>query len=1066
MPNSPQRYLANNRNRVLDAILTPSSVLAVEDQVLSLAVAREGTAEVRLSGAFEGVEEATYDVEIVDTTPDDPIVSAPVFSGTGSARLVDVAATAVDAQTITVELVDAGKPATYAAVSFEGVTLKARAIGSGGNSIRIAIDQSGLTFEETDYALLVDLKAGQGGPNGGLEGVGFDWDTAVLGADDLIPTTAHRVAFGDDRSTVYLAYKRYVDNKWLYHFVPELRRDVPKGTPVLFVTGGREVTIGDSGSPDETYSNVVTVYDLLSAIRTGSSLLAVDGVVTNDRSPRGQAARELLVRTDAHVQPSTGSGSAAATGMVDTFANSTARTELVVAKCFAVRGADHPLARLGAERWEVSTSLGGVIGTAVTDVAFVDPDGRFGFTIPQRLPIGYGTQRGRFELVQINYQTRDEGVENTPICPVSLRLGPEATDQQITLRWTKRPSGDCDCSDLPKPFIGGTCLGIIEEGGNTDMTYSAANRARLIDLYEWFTETVRDNSYMSELGPGTGDDVVGQEPFLTDPGSTTGFRALSLRDIVKRFEEALAQINDLTEGESPDLRADAETAWDAAVVELKADIDPLSASSPGTYPAAVLSDRYLARLDAVLITGGISPLGKSDASIIESGDGCWRDWGDTHYWTVEGSAKGGYAPAFVNRPYYSSRRADTEGRYYATHEFGFQINVAPDCVADLIEGDEVILTIGDAGYAATYQVGDTLTLPVVAAQSLFLAGGRDDDAEQTWSVTGDVDGPFAPWQFVPGESPTAYADGGLSWDIEPGGIDNAKGDKFTFAIEGGHFRYRKDGGAWSSSIGIPVGSIALADGLSIEFVPGAAPSFVEGDVHSFRALQPWAVSNVESPSASRWRWADGDSPGPSLDVDLGAVYDLDMIALALHTIPSGATITLEGGDAAAGEWSEPVTWRAGLIVQPFTVARTARYLRLSLTDADGGGIGWLWCGEALSTTLSAEVQRRSTFRISRGDGPLNPGGASLGNARGADVVWREGALSADDADAVVAMFEWCKGADDEPLIVLPHIDRPGDAILGRIEVDELEFSEVSGENRNDSDARRYGLTLPVQGFLR
>jgi hypothetical protein len=1041
-------------------------VLAVDDQVLTVPVARTGTAGVTLTGAYSGVEEATYDVEILDTIPDDPIVSAPVFSGAGSARLVDVAAVAVAAQSIDVELVDAGAPATYAAVSFEGVTLKARDIGAAGNDIRIEIDQTGMTFTDTDYSLLVDLRAGQGSPTAGLDGTGFDWDTAVLGADNVIPAAAHRVAFGDDHATIYLAYKRYVDNKWLYHFVPEIKRDIRAGTPVRFVTGGRTVTVGDTGSPDETYTNIVTVYDLLAAIRASSGLLAVDGVVANDRSPTGQAARELLVRTDAHVQQSTGSGSSSSIAMVDTFANANARTELVIARCYAITGSQHPLARVGSERWEVTSSLGGVLGDAVTDVPFVEAESRFGFTIPRKLPTGFGTQRGRFEVTAINYVARDVGVEPPPICPVSLRLGPEAVDQTVTLTWTKRPSGDCDCSDLIKPAIGGRCLGTIEEGGENDMTYSAANRARLIDLYGWFTETVRANSTEYTGGPGTADDAAAQEPFLTQIGTATGFVPVALRDVVRRFEEVLAEVNALTDGLSPDWKTEAETAWDDALTELKYDVDPRSANSPGFGDMAILSDRYIARMNEVLITGGISPLGKSDANTIESGDGCWRDLGDAFYWTVNGSSKGGYAPAFANAPYYSCRRADDQEKYFATHEFGFQINMVETCVAQLEEGDEIIMVIGDAGYATTYQVGDTLTLPVVAAQALYLAGGREDNAEQTWSVTGSVNGPFAPWQFVPGGSPTAYADGGLSWDIEAGGIPNAQGDRWSFAIEGGHYRHRKNAGAWSASIGIPAAPAAFVDGLTIEFIPGAAPSFATGDVHSFRALQPWAVSNVQSASASRWRWEDGDSPGPDLAIDLGAVYDVDTVAIALHTIPVGATLVLDGGDAAPNEWSEPVTWREGVMVQTLTEPRTARYLTLSLTNADGGGIGWLWAGAALTTALSADVKRRSTFRVLRSDGPLNGGAAAIGNARGCDVVFSEGALSETDAAALVDLFEYVKANDDEPLIVVPHVNRPADAVLGRIEVDELEFEELSGENRNTSSDRRYSLTLPIQGYLR
>ena len=219
---APLRLLANNRNLVRDAVLVASSVEPVDDQVLPVPVARGGTAEVRLTGSYTGDEEATYDIEIVDTALTVPLVSAVVTAGKGSSKLIDVAASGLNAQEIVVELVDAGKPATYAAVAFEGVTLQARSVGAGGNDLRVSIDQSGLTFADTDFALLVDLAVGEGSPTSGLEGAGFDWDTAALGADGLIPATAKRIAFGDDRSTVYLAYKQYADNRRTYQLVNRL----------------------------------------------------------------------------------------------------------------------------------------------------------------------------------------------------------------------------------------------------------------------------------------------------------------------------------------------------------------------------------------------------------------------------------------------------------------------------------------------------------------------------------------------------------------------------------------------------------------------------------------------------------------------------------------------------------------------------------------------------------------------------------------------------------------------------------------------------------------------------
>ncbi|MCC6380460.1 MAG: hypothetical protein IT519_16715 [Burkholderiales bacterium] len=1113
MPCSPQRYLANNRNLINPAasvVLTPSSVEPVEDLVIETPVARDGSAAVELSGAYTGSEEATYEVEVVDTAADSPTISAPIYAGAGSSRLVGITSTGLDAQEIAVELVDAGRPAVYAAVSFEGVLLKARAAGTAGNSISVSIDQSGLTFDATDYALLVDLAKGQGGPTSGLEGAGFDWETAILGADDVIPASAKRVAFGDDRSTVYLAYKAYENNRWRYHFVPEIQRDIPKGTPVKFVTGGRVVTITDGVTP-EVYSSIATVYDLLSQVRATSLLCTVDGVVANDRSPEGQAARDLLVRTDAHVEPSTGTGSEyARAGLASAFANANAGTELVVIRCYATSAKEHSLARLGAERWTVTSSLGGSLGDAVSGLPFVDPVAvKFGFTIPVRLPANFGTLQGKFSHVATQYQPREAGVENPPLCPVALTAGIAATDQAITLRWTKRPSGECNCTSLPVPRLSARCLGLDStEGGEEDMSYSTEAVSRLKDLYDWgallaaavtryVTGYARDGiteaqvavASLASLDPDSttgayltksvaafpiGEGVTVTENFANQPGVMapvdlaavqTQFAddvTAQLRDVLDMYETGIATI-DLVEDSS--LKTDGFAQWDAALATWRADfVDSVDEIIVSRLKNLTI-EKYRVLVRQAIAYAGVSPMGKSDASALTSGDGCWQDYPeDQYYWSVEGSVGGGYAPAFVNRPYYSSRKLGDDDSYNATQEFGFQVNCA--CPTRLIEGDTIILSLGDAGYPPTYQVGDEIILPVIAAAPLALAGGRDDDSTQTWSVTGSVDGPFAPWVFTPGDSDMAYTAGGLAWDREERGIPSQKGDRVSFTIEGGHYRWRKNAGAWSSSLPIPTTATALDSGLFIRFVAGVAPSFATGDLYEFAALQPWAVSNLRSaPAGKRWRWAE-DSTGPTLDIDLGSAQDLDTLAIADHAIPAGATITLEGGLIAAGEWAEPVTWRDGVIVQTLSTPRSARYLRLTLASAGAGYIGWLWLGEALATALAAEVQIRSAYKMARASGPLYEGAATLGKTRSASVTWTTAALVEDDGQALIAMFDHLKANNDEPLILVAHVNRPEDAIYGKVVADETDFVELSDQQRNDTTKRRYGGSMSVQGVWR
>ncbi len=73
------------------------------------------------------------------------------------------------------------------------------------------------------------------------------------------------------------------------------------------------------------------------------------------------------------------------------------------------------------------------------------------------------------------------------------------------------------------------------------------------------------------------------------------------------------------------------------------------------------------------------------------------------------------------------------------------------------------------------------------------------------------------------------------------------------------------------------------------------------------------------------------------------------------------------------------------------------------------------------------------------------------------------ALSEDDAQDLIAMFEHVKGNDDEPIVLVPHVTRSEDAVLGRIIADELEFTELSGQNRNTTASRRYATQFTVGG---
>lgn len=1069
------RILCNSQNLIRSALLAASSVApAVNAVIPDRTTSRTGTGSVQLTGEYTGAEDATIDIEILDTTADVTRASTPILRGVGSGTLDNITATAFAAQDVTVTLKDAGIPIVSAALAIEGVDLVAVKIGADGNDVHLNVDASGLVFTATNYSLIAGLPLGAGGPNAPVSGSANDFGNASVGADGLIPADAPRIAFGDDTGAVYTAYKKFANGAWSYYFVPALLRAIPAGTVVKAVTGSRTVTLtDDSDSPPtvETYTGIVTVYDLLSQIRDSSAIVTVDGVVAKDRTPPGQASRELLLRTDAHAEPSSGSGSRYAQGFESAFAATDAGTKAVIARCYAVNGRDHPLAHLGSERWEVRDTLLGALSDAVTGEAYLGPD--FGFLIPRRLPPGYGTAKGKYSVTAIEYASRSGGETAPPICIDLAPLGSDPVDQTITLTYRARPSGDCLCDSLPTPHWSGHCLGTVLDGG-TGVSYQADTIARLVALRTWLAETMRDNSSLDTTG--SGGYIGAQDAFLAASvgvqqviGMTAGFAAaltgltpgLSLKEVCDRFAAVAVEMDPL-EGGSPSLRTSGFGAWDTAVTELQDDVAAFLTTSSGIM-FSIPSDRYTTRLEQVRMTAGL-PLGEADASILESGDGCWRDVGDAYWWEVVGSVGGGYAPAFSNVAYYSSRRASVKDRYFSTHEFGFGIKIK--CDGDLKPGDKITLAIGDAAWPATYQVGDELTLPIVAARDAYLAGGQDGTTVQTWNVNGSLAGALPPY-VLDTSAPTAYSSGGLGFQITPGAIGFALGDRFSFAIEGGHFKWRLNGGAWnvdSPPLDIPDGAALLYDGLSATFTPGAAPSFAAGDVFSYAIKQPRAPSNIQTPGIEAWQWMDDDQ---SIVCDLGSSQTFANLAIALHTIPEGATITVEGGTApGVYTLAETLPWRAGAMVAELSPTWTARYLRVTLSDAPDATIGWLYAGNALTTELSADMTLSRAYRIARGDGGLYQGGRFLAKAVSGEIEWTEGALPESDVAALQAVIEYVKENDDEPLIVVPNITRPEDALLARIAADEVEFPDISLYGANAGAARRHSTRIPLTGVWR
>lgn len=463
--------------------------------------------------------------------------------------------------------------------------------------------------------------------------------------------------------------------------------------------------------------------------------------------------------------------------------------------------------------------------------------------------------------------------------------------------------------------------------------------------------------------------------------------------------------------------------------------------------------RYQARLDALLPLAGLVP--KSDASST-GGDGCWRDLTDASAWWVD--ASGGYLPAFTNEPYVSC--VLREGAPATTQEFGFAI-LTP-CPERLKAGDSVTITI-DGAMTGAYAEGDTFTIPLVGAAPAPFTGGAAGSTVQTWAVAGSVGGAYPDWAWDPSD-PGPYAGGPLDATLTAGGIPFEVGDTLSVALEGGELRWRDAGGTWTE--GDLSDAHDLADGLTLTAVPGASPSFVAGDTWTFRASATYGPDQLRQPrDGAAFAW-DGETV--TLEIDLGSVQPLECLLIALHTLPSTATIEIQGGDTDTTDWTVTPDWSAGPLLIPLPADTTARYLEITIAETGSGAeIGWLWAGVPWRpTTGVSSLQHIRQYGLTRGSG-RNPSALYSGRGTGGRWAWSisdGGALPASDVASLTTLLDHVAEQGLEWVCLVPDITHPESATLAQIDADQVTFTEELGYYLDG--AILTSVDLPFRAVLR
>ncbi len=1062
------KYLTNDRNIARTADIAVSAVMASQTVYRTDTADKVGGGAVTLSGSYTGESDATFDVEVADDAGTAPVVSEPAFTGVGNGTMTGLSAdVGVASQQVVVTLEDLGTETTHAYAPFQSVTLQAKAAGPGGNDITVTVDASALVSTVTKFALRDQIRAEQN------EYIGDHWNfgASTLNVDGTIPAGALRLRFGDDPQ-VYRQYRRYVSGRYVYGFSPAPVRDVAAGSPVYTVTGERTVTISD-GVTTEVATGITTLYDLLSWIRANSSLVAVDGVVQVDRKPSGQSVTDLSVYTQPYVASTIREGTnfirRAAIGLT---ADATAPTETLQIIC-----ADPTLP--GGERWDVIGDVSGALRSAYTAETYAN--GPYRFTIPA-IPLPPPRLRSSGSAKLEPESSRDPAPQ---MCVTSLIPGAQARSKTYTFVWQTR-SADCGCEDMPlEGQPDDWILGVETDDGEPMSAIPAALQTRLQTLYDWRSGFVTANTALlagttvvDDNGASTPGDLTtvtsGKYPQEADTaGGSHRYERVSAvlkadrvdidasKQAVAIFHGALAQIYN----ELEDVPAAAATEWDAAMTDLATDFGVIdgnvgsefwrkySAMVEGTTEWSyagliqlgttfltqefdIYLERYRARMDKVLVLAGIEP---DFDNATREGNSVWRDHGGSA-WFV---SQDGLLPLQPGHYYHSARmerNAAGRERPVSTQEFGIGITVG----CGLVAGDKLYITIDAAGSVQpAYQQGDIITAQITRAVPLVLGGGQTGDDTLRFSVIGSAAGDLGPYDLTMDEFP--YSSGGIEFTISRGGIGFALGDRFVFSVEAARFRYRRDGGEWSSAANIAP-TVALSDGLTATFTPSTAPNWVPGDRWTFAAEAINGPDKMRRPTAGAYRW---DS---ATVIEISAGDTVGGIALLDHTIQAGATITIEGSDNgfATTPLNEAITWRAGNIWHPVDAA----FAEYRITINGGGSIGWLYIGDPLQMQVrTGAVEMGKIVKRQRLPSPVTRSG--LG------VQVEHEALTQASVDALIAALEHACEYDERRIGIVPN-DAEAVAATVIYGAGTLEIDDELGFGPRDTANRLQSVTLELE----
>lgn len=995
-----------------------------------------GFGVARLSGPYTGADDATIEVEITNDVGTNPRVTEPVFRGVGNGTFngltVDPGASAQD---YTFTLIDLGQDILTARLELDtGQILESTVTGDAGNATTITVDESALVVGDP-VASLPDAWTGGADSQAGDK---WNFGAVPLTADGKIPSDAPRFRIGYD-PTVYVHYSAVEDGETRYFLSPAPADDLPEQSPVRPVTGTYTVTV-QRGATTRTYPLIRTRFGWLNEQQNDNQrLLQAITPIVRDTAPGGIGAMDLNLRTLSYIESVESDSSIPVPD--DLSVSTSAATQLI---SVIARDVEIP----GLEQYDVVSSVTGSLGIARAGQSFTSSV--VDFTMPAPSVSAVNPANCSIpKLISQDYQSDPE--TGRPVACLSRQvLGANARSKIFTLTYTAKPAAECECDPSASQGVPRLqCLGLDSLPGevSTVATLIEADiAAKWKEVSDWYASMVSTNIV---LEPSNAD------PNLFSVAGTTveiNFYKYA-RDT---FYKALGAATGV-----PALITSVSTAIDSVMADSEVDkFDGAGAYLANSGVATTLRDRVIAPLAAAFVDEGYqSPF--EDAS---GTDPCWQDLDDrTHYWAVVDDNGNIYKPCYHNSPNGYHTCIDSidpetgEDIVVSTKEAFWNLNVG--CESYLTEGDELQIQIKAGADADVVENNASLDIQIIGAAAIRPSGGQNGDNTHTWKVEGSVDGVIDEYEVIDGaETPFTLA-GQFSATLTRGAIANVLGDRWAFSVERARWRSRRDGGAWSAPADLPDegSTAALADGLAVEFVRGAAPSFPAGDRYSWRVEQPASPSNALTPGEDRYR--SGPAAAWSIEADTASATTPTVVVIGPHTIPAGATLQLVGADVPGGAGDTyALTWQADLIVAYLDGVTARRYWRLEAASAPDASVQWFYVGPDVMLSVQAEqVDLYDEADMSGEDSAL-----MVGYATGADVGLSF--LSTDDMSKLRAMHLHAKQTLDEPIAFVPNYRFPAEAFMARMP-DRLPRGDRRQYHPADLADRRLTSTLALEPYF-